>query len=254
MELTSSFFWTDSTNNAIWQYQLESDYSKRDEIYNEYLYKPIKQLCEWVAFNMNNLIYIRENIGEAIKESQSHVTISLKNVKQGKGNPFSYLVTACRTYLIHFNMVHCKYYLNNTDELNEAIIKEEKDAVDIEYRKCVIQFWMRNAKRQFPRRIEPEKFLMDILNNSKHIHRNYKQKIKLFNRMLREHYLKYGNLDGCDDLLIEKKAKSPLTKNDILEIRELYNQGNINQRQLAEQFKVTSRTICDIVRNKSWKL
>jgi hypothetical protein len=254
--LTSSFFWTDETSNAVFLYQLESDYSKRNEVYNTYLFHPIRKLCEWVAFRMNNLGYVRSNINEAIKEAQSHITIHLKDVKQNKGNPFSYLVRVCMNYLTHFNMVHSKYYLN-TESLDEIIVDkvmDEREIADDEYRKCIIEFWMRNARRQFPRTKEPEKHLIEILSNSKTVNREQRKRIKLFNRVLREHYLKHGNLDDCDSLLIGKKAKSPLTQNDVMQIRELYQKGNINQTQLAKQYKVTARTICDIVNNKSWQL
>ena len=51
----------------------------------------------------------------------------------------------------------------------------------------------------------------------------------------------------------EKCKKSKLKTDDVLDIRNLYRYKKYSQVQIAEIYKVSDRTIFDIVHHKSWK-
>lgn len=58
---------------------------------------------------------------------------------------------------------------------------------------------------------------------------------------------------SSDEHLIAVRAHSPLTQEDVLEIRKRYAEGNITQTALAGIFSVHSTTIHYIVQYKTWK-
>jgi NUMOD4 motif-containing protein/HNH endonuclease len=51
----------------------------------------------------------------------------------------------------------------------------------------------------------------------------------------------------------ETHTKAKLTAADVLSIRETYLRGGISMRQLAQQYGVDGKAICDVVHRKSWK-
>jgi len=55
------------------------------------------------------------------------------------------------------------------------------------------------------------------------------------------------------DLRGEKHPASKLTKEQVIEIRNIYNLGNITQVSLGKQFGVSNCTIFDIVRYRKWR-
>lgn len=52
----------------------------------------------------------------------------------------------------------------------------------------------------------------------------------------------------------ENNGNSKLSRSEVLDIRESYKSGLLNQYQLAELYDVSQATIGAIVRNKTWRL
>ena len=50
----------------------------------------------------------------------------------------------------------------------------------------------------------------------------------------------------------EQCSNSKLTKNDIIEIRDMWEGGGLSQRQIGKRFRVNQSTICRIVNKKQW--
>lgn len=66
--------------------------------------------------------------------------------------------------------------------------------------------------------------------------------------------------DNSNDMLYkhrqnrgEKVNTNKLTTLQVLKIRKLYSTGNYLQRELGEIYEITSRNICSIVNNKTWR-
>ena len=51
----------------------------------------------------------------------------------------------------------------------------------------------------------------------------------------------------------ETHKLSKLTENNVLEIRKLYKNGQINQGELSKKYKVSRRVIYDVIKNNTWK-
>lgn len=51
----------------------------------------------------------------------------------------------------------------------------------------------------------------------------------------------------------EEHSQAVLTKKKVLEIRSKYATGKYKQKELAEEYKVTSATVSDVICFKSWK-
>jgi len=51
----------------------------------------------------------------------------------------------------------------------------------------------------------------------------------------------------------EGNPQSKLTNKDVLEIRRLYDEGNVSMKKLGKQFSVTTANINNVVQGKSWK-
>lgn len=57
----------------------------------------------------------------------------------------------------------------------------------------------------------------------------------------------------ANDNIGEKNNNSKLKKDDVLEIREMYNCGEYTQTKLSKLFNVRQDTISDIVNRRTWK-
>jgi len=62
----------------------------------------------------------------------------------------------------------------------------------------------------------------------------------------------FRSYESVDRKQIAREA-SPLNWSDVKEIRKLYSSGEYTQRQLAEQFGVSRKTISNVVNRKTWK-
>ena len=51
----------------------------------------------------------------------------------------------------------------------------------------------------------------------------------------------------------EKRPCSKLEMDDAYDIRIIHKMFGLSQREIAKKYKVSSRTICDVIRNKSYK-
>ena len=55
------------------------------------------------------------------------------------------------------------------------------------------------------------------------------------------------------DRMGEKCCNSKLTEKQVIQIRKLYNEDNVNQTEIARKFKTIPSNICYIVNYKTWK-
>lgn len=75
--------------------------------------------------------------------------------------------------------------------------------------------------------------------------------------MSHKHNVQHAHLNGLvktrADVKGEKHPGVKLTTIQVREIRDRYSKGNIEQKELAIEYRVGSGTISDITRYKSWK-
>ena len=98
-------YFTSETEEWINRYVAETDNIKRDIIIRNYLYKPLKKLCE-IFYNKLSLPYLdRDNTQKDLQnDCFTHlITNSVYKFKGGKGKAFSYLSIAARNHYIQAN-------------------------------------------------------------------------------------------------------------------------------------------------------
>jgi len=159
----NKFYFTQSTENAIVQYNEESNPILRSKIYREKIEVPLNKLVENII-NRFKFPYFQETLGDLQAEVVSFLVLNMGKYEQQKGKAFSYFSILAKNHLI----------LNNTDEykhrkLDQRIDNTENDKIfeiidedqdrrandDVpEFVKMMVIYWENNLSYIFTKRQE----------------------------------------------------------------------------------------------------
>lgn len=193
----TGMYFTSETEEWIVKYVNETDSIKKDIIIRNYLYKPIKKLCE-IYYNKLSLPYLqRDNTDRDLQnDCFAHlITNSVYKFKGGKGKAFSYLSIAARNHYIQANKRAQVLYnakQHSLIECNDDIEDNEEERLQYneEFRKMYYGYiqWVRDNIDEL-HFIKPIKILMlkllDFMDDFDEIEHYFKLEV---NNALRRRY------------------------------------------------------------------
>lgn len=93
-------YWTDETDAYLFKYLAEEDTDKRDRLFEDYIYTPLKKLAE----NCYNRFRSGNRLPEGIDDLVGFLTSILPKVDRSRGKPFAFLSISARNYVIAMSM------------------------------------------------------------------------------------------------------------------------------------------------------
>lgn len=161
-------YFTQETENAIVQYNLEEDLFVREMIYKNEIQKPLDKLAENVI-NRFKFPYIQGTFDEVKAQVVSFLVINLHKYTANKGKAFSYFSVIAKNYLIAHNNNAWKeekrtsYFADKQDEqfsLDE-LLSSDSDAKELkadfsEFFRLAVQYWDFNLTRMFKKKRDIE--------------------------------------------------------------------------------------------------
>jgi len=118
----NKMYFTPITEHAIVAYNEEESDSKKNKIFNEYIYYPLFKLTENII-NTFKFPYMDGTTQEIQHEVICFILQKLNKYSQGKGRAFSYFSIIAKNYLIQ----------NNTKKYKERLIKTHLSGIDPNY-------------------------------------------------------------------------------------------------------------------------
>lgn len=163
----SKIYFTQDTEDAIVEYNNETNFIKRNKIYNERIKYPIEKLAENVL-NTFKFPYIDDTYKNKKEDLVSHIVLNLDKYSQEKGKAFSYFSVTAKYYLIIRNeskYKHLKTTLSiNSDETDDEgyevkhqlpdyndVIKEISTDKQ-EFIELLIDYFNKNLTKMFKRK------------------------------------------------------------------------------------------------------
>ena len=165
---SNKVYFTQETENAIIQYNLEEDPLTRELIYKNEIQKPLDKLAENVI-NRFKFPYIQGTFDEVKAQVVSFLVINLHKYTANKGKAFSYFSVIAKNYLIAHNNNAWKeekrtsYFADKQDEqfsLDE-LLSSDSDAKELkadfsEFFRLAVQYWDFNLTRMFKKKRDIE--------------------------------------------------------------------------------------------------
>jgi len=161
---SNRIYFTQETENAIVQYNLEEDPLAREIIYKNEIQKPLDKLAENVI-NRFKFPYIQGSFDEVKAQVVSFLVINLHKYTAGKGKAFSYFSVIAKNYLIAHNNNAWKeekrttYFADSKDEqfsLDELLSSEPEEkelkADFSEFFRLAVRYWDFNLTRLFKKK------------------------------------------------------------------------------------------------------
>lgn len=100
---TKNLYFTQETEDKIFEYIEETNENRRNYIYSKYLYEPFKTISE-VYHSKLSTDYIEESREDAINDCVAYLTTqAMYGIRKGKGKAFSYLSISARNFFIQLN-------------------------------------------------------------------------------------------------------------------------------------------------------
>lgn len=211
---SSKMYFTQDTEDAIVQYNNESDSYVREEIYREKIEYPLQKLVENV-FNRFGFTYFRTSPHEVQREALAHLVANLgkydpnrvsKLSKKGKkSKAFSYFSVIAKNWFILLNNNNYKEFQThveiseergeNTVQLQHVDRHHTQTETD-EFMDLTIRFWEENVSKIFnkQRDLDIANAVIELLRNS--------QRIDAFNK--KALYLYIRDMSDCKTQQITK--------------------------------------------------
>jgi len=163
----SKMYFTQDTEDAIVEYNNETNILKRNKIYKERIKYPIEKLAENVL-NTFKFPYIDDTYKNKKEDLISHIVLNLDKYSQNKGKAFSYFSVTAKYYLIIRNeskYKHLKTTLSiNSDETDSEGYEIKHQLPDYnneireisddkqEFIKLLIDYFNKNLTKMFKRK------------------------------------------------------------------------------------------------------
>lgn len=220
-------YFTSDTEDAIVNYNNETNQLKREAIYNEKIKYPFEKLVENI-FNTFKFTYFGVGPEDVQRETLSHLASNIHKYKKEKGKAYSYFSIIAKNYLIFHNNLNFKHYKMHseiTDEQEEGaiVLKTEDsyhgDTENKEFLNLMIKYWDENITKIFKKQkdINIAQAVIELFRNS--------DKIDSFNK--KALYLYIREISSCHTQQITKIInKMKIYQNQIS--KNYLNSGMIN--------------------------
>ena len=155
--LFCSLYFSKKTEEAIVEYNLESDIAKRNEIYENRIKYSFDKLVENI-FNTFKFTYFDNSPLEIQKETVAHLVSNMHKFEAGKGKAFSYFSIVAKNYLIFHNNNNYKRFNQHVDISEtpgeDSVCLQTEDAhhktiQTQEFMKLLINYWEKNITKIF---------------------------------------------------------------------------------------------------------
>lgn len=210
----SKMYFTQDTEDAIVQYNLEDDSDIRETIYRDKIEYPLQKLVENV-FNRFGFTYFETSPHEVQREALAHLVANLgkydrdrpskKFGKHKKSKAFSYFSVIAKNWFILLNNNNYKKFQTHVEISEERgentvqlqhIDKHHAQTETDEFMKLTIDFWETNVEKIFNKQRD-----LDIANAVVELLRN-SQRIDAFNK--KALYLYIRDMSDCKTQQITK--------------------------------------------------
>lgn len=197
-------YFTQDTENAVVEYNKETDMEKRNTIYNEKIKYAFEKLVENI-FNTFKFTYFETSPQEFQKETVTHLVANIEKYNPEKGKAFSYFSIVTKHYLIFHNNNTYKRFNQNVDisdtpsETTVSLQVEDKyykDTEMSEFMKMMIQYWEKQIGKIFTKQKD-----LNIANAVIELFRN-SDRIEAFNK--KALYLYIREISSCKTQQITK--------------------------------------------------
>ena len=150
-------YFSKKTEEAIVEYNLESDIAKRNEIYENRIKYSFDKLVENI-FNTFKFTYFDNSPLEIQKETVAHLVSNMHKFEAGKGKAFSYFSIVAKNYLIFHNNNNYKRFNQHVDISEtpgeDSVCLQTEDAhhktiQTQEFMKLLINYWEKNITKIF---------------------------------------------------------------------------------------------------------
>lgn len=188
----SKFYFTQDTENAITQYNKETDMDKRNEIYNTSIKYPFEKLVENI-FNTFKFTYFDVSPIEIQRETVTHLVSIIHRYESEKGKAYSYFSIIAKHYLILLNNGNYKKFNQQVDiseEREENTVQlqcedtHHKDVENNEFMGMVIRFWENSVSKIFNKQkdLNIANAIIELFRNSDRIDTYNKKSLYLYIR------------------------------------------------------------------------
>jgi hypothetical protein len=197
-------YFTQDTENAVVEYNLEEDPDKRNIIYNERIKYGFEKLVENI-FNTFKFTYFETSPLEIQRETVAHLVVNLNKYQQDKGKAFGYFSIVAKHYLIFHNNNNYKRFKQNVDisdtpsETAVCLQVEDsyyKNTEMSEFMKMMIDYWEKHVGKIFTKQKD-----LNIANAVIELFRN-SDRIDSFNK--KALYLYIREISACKTQQITK--------------------------------------------------
>lgn len=150
-------YFSKATEEAIIEYNAETDFDIRNTIYNERIKFSFEKLVENI-YNTFKFTYFDNGPLEVQKETVAHLVANIHKFQAGKGKAFSYFSIVAKNYLIFHNNNNYKRFnqhvdISETPSEDTVCLQTEdahhKDVQTQEMMKLLIDYWEKNITKIF---------------------------------------------------------------------------------------------------------
>ena len=154
---SEKMYFTKDTEDAIVSYNRETDYQKREDLYNHRIKHSFEKLVENI-FNTFKFTYFQVGPLDVQRETLAHLVSNMDKYDSSKGKAFSYFGIVAKNYLIFHNNNNYKTFNKHVDitenhedhgiqlQIND---KHHENKQNREFLDLVVNFWDRNLTKIF---------------------------------------------------------------------------------------------------------
>lgn len=150
-------YFSKATQEAIIEYNAETDFDIRNAIYNERIKFSFEKLVENI-YNTFKFTYFDNGPLEVQKETVAHLVANIHKFQAGKGKAFSYFSIVAKNYLIFHNNNNYRRFnqhvdISETPSEDSVCLQIEdahhKDVQTQEMMKLLVDYWEKNITKIF---------------------------------------------------------------------------------------------------------
>lgn len=219
-------YFSKKTEEAIIDYNKETNYVIRNEIYETRIKYSFEKLVENI-FNTFKFTYFDSGPLEIQKETVSHLVTNIHKFQSGKGKAFSYFSIVAKNYLIFHNNNNYKRYnqhvdISDTPSESSVCLQTEdahhKDIQNQEFMKLLVDYWEKNVNKIFTKVKD-----LNIAYAVIELFRNC-ERIENFNK--KTLYLYIRELSNCKTQQITKIINKMKSYQNVV-MKSYYERGNL---------------------------